>query len=137
MSARAARADAPAFIEPCLATLRDKAPEGEEWIHEIKFDGYRTQAHLDGANTTIYTRRGYDWTDRFEAIATSLRKLRIKRAILDGEIIVPDERGHLIFIDCRKTSRANETTGSSTSFSICCISTGSICARNQAFDDGC
>ena len=73
--------------------MRDKAPEGEEWIHEIKFDGYRTQAHLDGANTTIYTRRGYDWTDRFEAIATSLRKLRIKRAIFDGEIIVPDERG--------------------------------------------
>ena len=93
MSARAARADAPAFIEPSLATLRDRAPQGEEWIHEIKFDGYRAQAHLDGANTTIYTRRGYDWTDRFEAIATSLRKLRIKRAIFDGEIIVPDERG--------------------------------------------
>ena len=93
MSARAARADAPAFIEPSLATLRDKAPQGEEWIHEIKFDGYRAQAHLEGANTTIYTRRGYDWTDRFEAIAMSLRKLRIKRAIFDGEIIVPDERG--------------------------------------------
>ena len=93
MSARAARADAPAFIEPCVATLRDKAPGGVEWIHEIKFDGYRAQAHLDGANTTIYTRRGYDWTDRFEAIATSLRTLRIKRAIFDGEIIVPDERG--------------------------------------------
>lgn len=88
-----ARQNAGSFIEPCLATLRDAAPAGREWIHEVKFDGYRVQAHLIRSSTVIYTRRGHDWTDRFQSIATAISKLRAKDAILDGEIIVPDERG--------------------------------------------
>jgi bifunctional non-homologous end joining protein LigD len=86
--------DAPlAFIEPCLATLRTEAPSGDEWLHELKFDGYRAQAHLIGRNARIYTRRGYDWTERFSSIASALEPLTGRRAILDGEIVVLDERG--------------------------------------------
>ena len=46
----------PGFIEPCHPTLREEAPSGGRWIHEIKFDGYRTQAHLQKGQPTIYTR---------------------------------------------------------------------------------
>ena len=52
----------PGFIKPCHPTLRDRAPSGERWVHEIKFDGYRAQAHLRQGRPAIYTRRAYDWT---------------------------------------------------------------------------
>jgi bifunctional non-homologous end joining protein LigD len=81
------------FIEPCLATLRAQAPNGPEWLHEIKFDGYRTQAHRSGDKIRIYTRRGYDWTDRFGSIVHAISKLTVKDVVLDGEVIVPDARG--------------------------------------------
>ena len=53
-------APSPGFVAPCHPTLREKAPPGGRWIHEIKFDGYRTQAHLQNGKPTIYTRAGYD-----------------------------------------------------------------------------
>jgi bifunctional non-homologous end joining protein LigD len=83
----------PGFIEPCLATLRPAAPTGAEWLHEIKLDGYRTQAHIRNGRATIYTRRGYDWTDRFSSINEVVRALPAKEAILDGEVVVLDDRG--------------------------------------------
>jgi bifunctional non-homologous end joining protein LigD len=55
----------PGFIEPCHPTLRGQAPSGVRWIHGIKFDGYRTQAHLQNGRAAIYTRTGHDWTLRF------------------------------------------------------------------------
>src|SRR5687767_3398346 len=76
----------PDFIEPCLATLRPAAPTGAEWLHEIKLDGYRTQAHIRSGPAAIYTRRGYDWTDRFSSINKALGALSAKEAILDGEV---------------------------------------------------
>jgi bifunctional non-homologous end joining protein LigD len=51
----------PKFVAPALATLRDRPPSGGNWVHEIKFDGYRLQAHLRDGQTTFYTRRDYDW----------------------------------------------------------------------------
>jgi bifunctional non-homologous end joining protein LigD len=83
----------PGFIEPCLATSRSEVPERGEWIHEIKHDGYRAQAHLLDGKSVIYTRRGYDWTDTFASIAHALPALPARKAILDGEVVVPDERG--------------------------------------------
>jgi bifunctional non-homologous end joining protein LigD len=83
----------PDFIDPCLATLRHAAPTGAEWLHEIKLDGYRTQAHIHSGRAAIYTRRGYDWTDRFSSITEALRALPAKEAILDGEVVVLDDRG--------------------------------------------
>jgi bifunctional non-homologous end joining protein LigD len=84
----------PGFIEPCLASLlrKDQEPTGSQWLHEIKYDGYRTQAHLRGGTCILYTRRGYDWSARFWSVAEALRRAQ-QDAILDGEVIVPDERG--------------------------------------------
>ena len=58
-------AQMPGFIEPQLATLKSKAPAGPQWLHEIKFDGYRVQAHLNKGKRKVYTRNGLDWTKRF------------------------------------------------------------------------
>lgn len=83
----------PRFIEPCLATLRAHAPPGPEWVHEIKYDGYRLQLHLTGDRVTLLTRRGYDWTARFPTLAEAARRLRVTQAIIDGEVTVPSARG--------------------------------------------
>jgi ATP dependent DNA ligase domain len=63
------KAPYPGFIEPALATSIDKVPNGERWIHEIKFDGYRVQAHLVNEAVKVFTRRGNDWTKRFKKVA--------------------------------------------------------------------
>ena len=62
----------PGFIKPQLATLKAKAPSGDQWLHEIKFDGYRVQVHLDRAKKRVFTRNGLDWTKRFSVIADAL-----------------------------------------------------------------
>ena len=87
----------PDFIEPMLATLQDKAPAGDDWLHEIKFDGYRLQARIAtrGKNREVrlLTRNGLDWTDRFAIIARALAKLPVKSALLDGEAVVESTTG--------------------------------------------
>jgi bifunctional non-homologous end joining protein LigD len=83
----------PGFIEPCHPTLREEAPSGVRWVHEIKFDSYRTQAHLRSGRPAMYTRRGHDWTRRFQPIADALAKLLAADLILDGEAVVADSRG--------------------------------------------
>jgi len=83
----------PAFVEPCLATLADKAPDSGNWIHEIKFDGYRIQARLDDGQVTLLTRRGLDWSDRFPPIAAAIATLPADAATIDGELVVEDEQG--------------------------------------------
>jgi bifunctional non-homologous end joining protein LigD len=82
----------PSFIEPALATLRPGAPTGETWLHEIKFDGYRIQAHLVDGEARLLTRSGLDWSDRFRPVADALATLP-GPAILDGEIVVEDASG--------------------------------------------
>ena len=83
----------PRYITPCAPTLRPTAPSGPEWLHEIKFDGYRVQAHVRGGAARIFTRNGYDWTDRFSAIARAAAALPAQELVLDGEAVVLDERG--------------------------------------------
>jgi len=84
----------PGFIEPQLATLRPSPPEGEEWLHEIKFDGYRIQAHVSGGKVKLFTRKGLDWTPKFgDAIAQSLAALDCDDAIIDGEVVVLSDQG--------------------------------------------
>ena len=61
----------PGFI-PQLATLKSKAPKGEQWLHEIKYDGYRVQVHLNRGRKKVFTRNGLDWTKRFSTIAGAL-----------------------------------------------------------------
>jgi bifunctional non-homologous end joining protein LigD len=83
----------PQFIEPSLAQLVDKPPSGPPWVHEIKFDGYRMQARIDGADVRLLTRKALDWTKRFPTIAAALQRLDADKALLDGEIVSEDERG--------------------------------------------
>ncbi len=83
----------PAFVNPCLATLAEKPPDGDNWIHEIKFDGYRIQARLDGGKVKLMTRRGLDWTKKFPAIAEAVAKLPAKGALIDGELVVEGDDG--------------------------------------------
>jgi bifunctional non-homologous end joining protein LigD len=79
----------PGFIEPCLATLRPRSPAGNRWVHEIKYDGYRLQAHVRQGKVQLLTRRGHDWTDRFDNVALAAWELKTYAAIVDGEVIVP------------------------------------------------
>jgi bifunctional non-homologous end joining protein LigD len=83
----------PAFIEPALATLRDKVPAAAGFVHELKLDGYRMQAHVCDGRVTLYTRSGLDWTARFPTIATDLARLQVAQIILDGEVVSADDEG--------------------------------------------
>jgi bifunctional non-homologous end joining protein LigD len=79
----------PGFIKPQLATLKSKAPKGEQWLHEIKYDGYRVQVHLKQGRKKVNTRSGLDWTKRFSTIAAALNIPG--EAIIDGEVVVVHE----------------------------------------------
>lgn len=87
----------PPFVEPQLATLVDAPPAGAEWLHEIKFDGYRMIASLAGDRVVLYTRNGLDWTDKFRPIVPSLSQLDCDSALLDGEMAVADAQGKTDF----------------------------------------
>jgi len=81
------------FIEPQLASSVDEPPEGEHWIHEIKYDGYRCQVLLEQGEARVFTRNGYDWSDHYPSIVHAAASLRCKSAIIDGEAIVQDGNG--------------------------------------------
>ncbi|TAU15504.1 ATP-dependent DNA ligase [Rhizobium ruizarguesonis] len=83
----------PARIEPCLALLKSKPPKGDEWVFEIKWDGYRLAVHIEASSVRILTRGGHDWTHRFPAIKQAAMWLPVGTAILDGEAVVLDEQG--------------------------------------------
>src|SRR5216683_6914923 len=87
------KATFPGFIEPALATSIGKVPNGERWVHEIKFDGYRVQVRLRDAAVKVFTRRGNDCTKRFRKIAADAWHINAGSAIIDGEVVVPAEDG--------------------------------------------
>ena len=80
-----------------LATLVDKAPEGEKWVHEIKFDGYRLLGFAAGGAARLRTRNGNDWTESFPAIVAALEKLKVDSAVLDMEAVLLDPKGKSSF----------------------------------------
>jgi hypothetical protein len=84
------RSSAPAlrpagFIEPCLPTLGSAVPGGPKWAYEIKHDGFRFICRRDGDRVRIFSRGGYDWTDRVPRIAEAIARLRLKSVTIDGE----------------------------------------------------
>ena len=87
------RSGLPDFVPPSLATLHSVPPDGAEWIHEIKFDGYRIEARLDRGKVRLLTRKQLDWTHRFERIAKAVAALPAETALLDGELVVESENG--------------------------------------------
>jgi bifunctional non-homologous end joining protein LigD len=95
---RSGKAKMPDFISPCLARLESKPPVGEQWLHEVKFDGYRMQALLGDGKTRLLTRTGLDWTARFGAeIPETLASLPAETAVVDGEIVVLSDKGLSVF----------------------------------------
>ena len=92
-------APVPGWMRPCLPTLVDKPPEGADWVHEIKWDGYRVSATLDAGKPIVRTRNGHDWTKRFPAIATAVAALKARSAVIDGEAVILDERGASSFAE--------------------------------------
>lgn len=87
----------PTWVAPQLATLADGPPDGADWVHEVKFDGYRLIAIRRGDQVKLWTRNHNDWTDQFEAIAGALRRLPVDEAIIDGEVVALNEKGHSDF----------------------------------------
>lgn len=104
---KAKKTKMPDFIQPQLATLENNAPEGEGWLHEIKFDGYRLQFHKNGNKITCLTRRGLDWTERFSTLCDAMQNLPAKQAVLDGEVVVMNEQGVTDFKALQNSLKAN------------------------------
>lgn len=89
----ARKAKLPLALAPQLATLVDTPPKGDDWLYEIKFDGYRMLARIDGDDVRLFTRQGNDWTSRLKALAKDVAALGLPDGWLDGEIVVVDEQG--------------------------------------------
>jgi bifunctional non-homologous end joining protein LigD len=87
----------PRFADPQLATLVDAVPAGNDWIHEIKFDGYRALIAAAGGDVRVYTRKGLDWTDKFQPLAQAVAALDLPPCLIDGEITAPGADGNPSF----------------------------------------
>jgi bifunctional non-homologous end joining protein LigD len=94
----------PSF-QPQLATLTDNAPAGDEWVHEIKFDGYRMICRIEKGDIAFISRNGKNWTDRLSSLAERMRRFPAKGAILDGEIVSVRHDGTTHFQDLQNAFR--------------------------------
>ncbi len=93
----AALSKPPPFRPVQLATLVDAVPAGDRWLHEMKYDGYRTLVAIGGGEARAYTRSGLDWSDRFPSILKDAAKLKVRAALIDGEAVVLDADGKSSF----------------------------------------
>ncbi|MGK2909365.1 MAG: DNA ligase D [Sphingobium sp.] len=87
----------PAFRDLQLATLVDHVPTGSNWMHEIKFDGYRCLLSVAGEKVKIFTRTGLDWTDRFTSVAEEAATLDLPPCLIDGEVVAMGKDGNPSF----------------------------------------
>ncbi|MCR9292629.1 MAG: DNA ligase D [bacterium] len=94
-------------LRPQLATASDRSPEGVDWLHEIKLDGYRLMAAKDGKHIQLMTRNGQDWTERFPSVHAALRKLDARSFILDGELVSLRSDGVSDFSSLQSALREN------------------------------
>jgi bifunctional non-homologous end joining protein LigD len=83
----------PSGLRPQLASPSTAVPAGDDWLHEIKLDGYRTMARIEDGAVRFITRSGHDWTDRYGSLAGAFAKIPCKQAMIDGEIVVQDQAG--------------------------------------------
>lgn len=94
-----------------LASPVKQAPEGDDWLHEIKFDGYRILARIQKGEVQLISRNGNDWTRRFPEIRQWLEKLVVKDAVLDGEVIALADDGTSSFRNLQEALSAHDTRG--------------------------
>lgn len=85
-----------------MPTLVAKPPQGDDWMHEAKFDGYRSQIIIDAGGARIFTRRGLDWTSKYRDLVEAAKALNVQDAIIDGEVVVLNEAGLSDFAALRK-----------------------------------
>lgn len=97
----------PGFVAPQLATLVDKAPEGSDWAHEIKFDGYRIIALIHNDHIHLKSRNNIDWTNDLVSVVDALKELTLSQAIFDGEVVLLDAHGKSDFQLLQNTIKAN------------------------------
>ncbi len=112
-SPRRARAGTkmPAFHAPQLATLVDSVPSGNDWLHEVKYDGYRAQIAVAGGKAKVFTRSGLDWSTKFPEIVEAAAALDVGSALIDGEICALDGDGRPDFSTLRTTIKDTGSTG--------------------------
>jgi len=96
------RAKLPDFVPPALAKRVESAPSGPDWLHEIKFDGYRALARIEDGAVRLLTRTGLDWSHRFRSLARALARLPVERALIDGEVVVMGANGASRFSDLQE-----------------------------------
>ena len=116
---KAPREATPGFIQPQLAQQGRKAPAGDDWIHELKLDGYRIQIRVvsgkDGPSDTpkvaLFTRTGLDWTHRMQGLAQAVAKLKVESCILDGEYVALDHEGRSNFSDLQAAFKGGQQEG--------------------------
>ena len=98
----------PELISPQLATLAEHAPIGDDWLSEIKFDGYRAVCRIEQGEAKLYTRAGNDWTDKWKEIARAAASLPVDQAWLDGEVVAIAPDGSISFQALQNLARKNQ-----------------------------
>jgi len=90
----ARKSELPAMLTPKLAMLVDSIPEGDGWLHELKYDGYRMVCRIERGKVRVYSRNGKEWTNALPQIAAAIARLKVKSAWIDGEVavVLPDGR---------------------------------------------
>lgn len=107
----ARKAKAPSFIPPQLATLVKEPPSGDQWLHELKFDGYRMLCRIDRGRVTFWSRNGKDWTEKFQNVVEAVKSLKATSAMLDGEIVIVDAQGRSSFQKLQRAMGKATKTG--------------------------
>jgi bifunctional non-homologous end joining protein LigD len=131
----AKKANFPGFVEPCLALLVEKPPEGDSWLHEIKFDGYRLMAAIEGESIRLLTRSGLNWTGRFPGIAEAFENFPAKSALVDGEAVVEDENGVSRFSALQEALSERKTASAAVFFAFDLLYLDGYNLREAALDD--
>jgi len=107
----ARKAKLPGFVSPQLATLVKEPPSGDEWLHELKFDGYRMLCRIDRGRVTVWSRNGKNWTEKFQNVVEAVKSLKATSAMLDGEIVIVDAQGRSSFQKLQRAMGKATTTG--------------------------
>lgn len=105
------KAPMPEFVSPQLATLVDTPPSGDEWFHELKFDGYRLLCYLNRGQVRFWTRNQKDWTAKFPTLGKAVKALKLGSAILDGEVVALDASGRASFQRLQQAIHKNAGAG--------------------------
>lgn len=103
-------APCPQRIKPQLLTMASRPPAGDNWLYEIKFDGYRLMARIDQGRVTLFTKNGYDWTDRMSVLAKELLTLPVRSAWVDGEVVAQAEDGRPQFASLQSAFSSGNTS---------------------------